>query len=188
MDASDYALKTPEERIQRINEILETTPSRNLTPQYLNAMSDYILFVSENNQTKKEKASEHPIITKNRTATIQKRESSFEGIISSLENGEDGLYTMITNDKNQIMDHKDPINEDDKEAIPQLQEYFNQIEQLQQKFKTAKGYNRYLIKKQIKEVWQQMYILKESMRQAPVKGRTSNQIKTFAHMPLEDKI
>jgi hypothetical protein len=34
--------------------------------------------------------------------TVNKRETSFEGLSNQLENGEDGIYNLITNDKNII--------------------------------------------------------------------------------------
>jgi hypothetical protein len=33
-------------------------------------------------------------------ATINKRETSFEGLASQFENGEDGIYELITDNKN----------------------------------------------------------------------------------------
>jgi len=34
--------------------------------------------------------------------TVNKRETSFEGLISQFENGEDGIYNLISNNKNII--------------------------------------------------------------------------------------
>ena len=34
--------------------------------------------------------------------TINKRETSFEGLIGQFENGEDGIYNLVKNDKNII--------------------------------------------------------------------------------------
>jgi hypothetical protein len=49
-------------------------------------------------QEKKEKA----ILTENRLATVNKRECSFEGLVSQLENGEDGIYNLINESKQTI--------------------------------------------------------------------------------------
>lgn len=39
--------------------------------------------------------------------TINKRETSFEGLVSKFENGEDGIYNMmLDNDKNVILTPK----------------------------------------------------------------------------------
>jgi len=47
-------------------------------------------------QEKKEKS----ILTDNRLVTINKRETSFEGLVSQFENGEDGIYNIMTENKN----------------------------------------------------------------------------------------
>ena len=45
---------------------------------------------------------EKKILTDNRMATVNKRECSFEGLAAQMENGEDGIYGLITNNKNII--------------------------------------------------------------------------------------
>lgn len=184
----DYSLKTTQERLALVNQIVETTPPSQLRPQYLTYMSDYILFINDKEQTIKERQSENPIITKNREKTINKRQISFEEIVSSLENGEDGLYAMITNDKNQILDPKDPINDKDIEKNPIIQDFLNEIERLQKKFQKAVGQEKYIIKKQIIETWQQIYIIKASLKGHVARGRTPSQVKNMAHMPLHEHI
>ena len=147
----DYSLTTPEERIECVKKLIAETPGDKLTPQYLNYMTNYILFSQDKHQTKKEKQSEYPILTKNREITINKRQVSYEEIVSSLENGEDGLYAMITNDKNQILDPKDPITEEEIQVIPGMRELFQNIETFKKQLKTATGSARYVLKKSIIE-------------------------------------
>jgi len=147
----DYSLTTPEERIECVKKLIAETPDEKLTPQYLLYMSNYILFTQDRNQTKKEKKAEHPILTKNREATINKRQVSYEEIVSNLENGEDGIYAMINNDKNQILDPKDPITEEDKLTIPGMQDLIDTINSLQRQFDKATGTARYILKKSIIE-------------------------------------
>lgn len=158
----DYSLTTPEERIECVNKLISETPDERLTPQYLSYMSNYILFTQDKNQTKKEKKAEYPTITKNREVTINKRQVSYEEIVSNLENGEDGIYAMITNDKNQILDPRDPITESEQDEIPGMRELMNSISSLKKQFDKAKGPARYTLKKAIIETWQQAYILKAS--------------------------
>ena len=55
--------------------------------------------------TKKEKQ-EKTILTENHLKTVNLRETSFQGLVSKFENGEDGIYNLITNDKNIIFRHK----------------------------------------------------------------------------------
>ena len=70
--------------------------------QYLEALSDYLVLCMEK-QEKKEKK----ILTENRMTTVNKRETSFEGLVSTLENGEDGIYNLITkNDRRFIKQSK----------------------------------------------------------------------------------
>ena len=70
----DYSLKTTEERINKVNEIIANTPPSKLTTQFLDRLSDYIIFTLDK-QEKKEKK----ILTENRLITVNKRETSFEG-------------------------------------------------------------------------------------------------------------
>lgn len=185
----DYSLKTPAERIACVNQILEETPSDQISKQYLSYMSDYILFTIDKQQTKKErKDKEYPITTKNREVTIDKRQVSLEELISSLPNGEDGLHNLIMNDKNQILDPKDCITQEDIDEIPGLQEQLNLISSLQHQFQNAHGQIKFSLKRQIIETWQQIYILKASFRGTPVKGRLNNQVKNMAHMALDEHI
>lgn len=184
----DYTLKTPEERIQYVNKILAETPSEKLRKQYLTYMSDYILFVADKDQTKKEYKADKPIVTKNREVTVSKRQVSFEEIASTLENGEDGLYSRIANDKNQIMDRRDRLTKEDIAEIPGLQDNLDLIEKLKKQFDAAIGQKKYSLKKQIIETWQQIYILKASFRNTPAKGKVSNQVKNMAHVSLKENI
>ena len=48
----------------------------------------------------KEEKKEKLYLTDNRRITIEKRETSFEGLAEKFENGEDGIYNLMTNDKN----------------------------------------------------------------------------------------
>ena len=119
----DYSLTTPEERIQCVEKLLAETPSDQLRPRYLSYMSDYILFIADRNQTKIERKAEKPILTKNREVTVNKRQVSYEEIVSNLENGEDGIYALMSDNKNQILDPKDPISEFDIDNIPMMREH-----------------------------------------------------------------
>lgn len=185
----DYSLSTPEERIACVEKLLAETPPEKLNKNYLSYMSDYILFVGDRNQTKKERQSEKPILTKNREVTVNKRQVSYEEIVSNLENGEDGIYALISNNKNQILDPKDPISEEDIETIPEMQAHLDFIEQLKKSFATATGKQKYQIKKTMIETWQQMYLLKASYRaMRGMKTHNNGQIRQLAKLDLTDHI
>lgn len=109
----DYDLQTPQERLALVNKILEETP--NPTSDYLETLADYLIFCMEK-QEKKEKK----ILTENRLATINKRETSYENLASKFENGEDGIYNIVNEDKHVIFQPKISITKKDREEIPEL--------------------------------------------------------------------
>jgi hypothetical protein len=68
----------------------------------------------------REKKERQDVLTDNRMVTINKRETSFEGLISQLDNGENGIYSMITENKNIIFQPKISITKQDLEEIAPL--------------------------------------------------------------------
>lgn len=186
----DYNLKTTEERIAFVEQLIAETPPRELNNRYLSYLSDYILFVYDKDQTKKEKKNaDGGILTRNRQATINKRETSFEGLTATLENGEDGIYNLMLNDKNQLLDRKAKITQEDIDTIPHMREYYETIQHCEERLKKAKGRDKYTLKKQIIETWQSMYIMRSSYYGIPMQtGSTKNQIKSIAHMQIPENI
>ncbi len=91
----DYSIESPEERNEIVKKILEENPEPN--EKYLEVLADYLILCMEKQERKERK-----ILTENRMMTVNKRETSFEGLISQFENGEDGIYNLITEDKNMI--------------------------------------------------------------------------------------
>lgn len=91
----DYTIDSPEERKKIVEQILAETPDP--SPRYLEILADYLVLCLEK-QEKKEKR----LLTENRMTTINKRETSFEGLVSQFENGEDGIYNLMTENKNMI--------------------------------------------------------------------------------------
>jgi hypothetical protein len=71
----DYSLNTIEERKALVEEVLRENP--NPSEKYLEIIADYLVFCME-----KEEKREKKILTENRLATINKRETSFEGLAS----------------------------------------------------------------------------------------------------------
>lgn len=143
----DYSLKTPEERAKCVEEVIASTPKEQLTQRYLNYLGDYILFIREKGQTKG-----HNLITKNRETIIKKREKSYEDIVNSLEGGEDALHTLINNDKNQLLDRKEKISEEEALKDPILQNKIQTIKSLKENFETTTDSSkRFKLKQQIIE-------------------------------------
>jgi len=91
----DYTLETPEQRNELVKQILKDNPEPN--SKYLEVLADYLILCMEKQEKKERK-----ILTDNRMTTVNKRETSFEGLISQFENGEDGIYNLITENKNII--------------------------------------------------------------------------------------
>ena len=50
----------------------------------------------------KQERKNRKILTENRMSTVNKRETSFEGLVSQFESGEDGIYNLINENKNYI--------------------------------------------------------------------------------------
>ena len=171
----DYTLESPEERKQLVEKILEECP--NPTPQYLETLADYLVLCMEKQEKKERK-----LLTENRMATVNKRETSFEGLVSQLENGEDGIYGMISNDKNQIFQPKVMITKKDVEEIPGLAQLREAIKMWEQKLKTASGRDAFIIKTAIIELRKDQYIIKDAYRK-PIIPKNITRSKHFT--PLE---
>ena len=82
----DYTIKSPEERKKLVEEIVKNTPPNQLTEKYIEILSNYMIFAMDKNEKKKKE-----IITDNRMITINRRETSYQTLVSKFENGEDGL-------------------------------------------------------------------------------------------------
>ena len=83
----DYSLKTAEERKAFVDNLVLELPKTQLNNKaYLEVLSDYIVSA----MTPEEKKSKM-ILTDNRMVTVNKRETSYQNLVSKFENGEDGL-------------------------------------------------------------------------------------------------
>lgn len=176
----DYTLQTPQERNELVKKIIEETPSEQLTNKYLEILSDYIIFAMDKEERKQRK-----ILTDNRMVTVNKRETSFQGLAGQLENGEDGIYNMIANDKNIIFTPKISITQKDLNEIPALRDLRAAIEVVEKQEKAAKGKRKFLLKKQLIEMRQDQYVIKNAYRQPMY---FMNAIKSFSKTLLDEKI
>jgi len=71
----DYTIESPEERKALVEKILEENP--NPPANYLEVLADYLILCMEKQEKKERK-----ILTENRLSTVNKRECSFEGLVS----------------------------------------------------------------------------------------------------------
>ena len=171
----DYTLESPEERKQLVEKILEECP--NPTPQYLEILADYLVLCMEKQEKK-----ERNLLTENRMMTVNKRETSFEGLVSQLENGEDGIYSMITENKSTIFQPKVTITKRDVEEIPGLEQLREAIKMWEQKLKTVSGREAFIIKTAIIDLRKDQYVLKDAYRK-PIIPKAITRSRHF--MPLE---
>ena len=153
----DYTLTSKEERLDLVNKILEENP--NPSSSYLEILADYLIVPIE-----KEERKERKLLTENRMATINKRETSFEGLVSHLENGEDGIYNLIHEDKSQILQPKVSITKKDLEDIPELKQVREAISIWEEKLKTAQGRDKYIIKSAIIDLRKDQYLIKSILK------------------------
>ena len=178
----DYSLEDPDERVKLVEKIIENTPQEKLTNRYLEILANYIIYA----KTIKEKKEEYKINTENRMVSINKRETSFEGLISKFEAGEDGIYNMIIeNDKNVLLTPKYSITQEDIRTIPGLKDLVDEIAKIEQQQKKARGKRKYLLKRQIIQMRRDQYALKSAYR--PI-TYSLNLIRSFSTLDLTDKI
>ena len=117
--------------------------------------------------------------------TVNKRETSFEGLVGKFENGEDGIYNMIANDKNIIFTPKVSITQKDIDEIPELKQLRDAIEEVEKAEKVARGKRKYMLKKQLIEMRQDQYVIKNAYRK-PI--YCINAIKSFSKLNLSENI
>ena len=177
----DYTLKTAEERKKLVEQIIAETPPSQLTDNYIEILSNYIIFAMDKNEKKKKE-----IITDNRMITINKRETSYQGLVSKFENGEDGLYNItMDNDKNVLLTPKISISPKDIAEIPALKDLKDAIEVIKEQEKKATGKRKYKLKKWLIEMYQEQYTIKNDVKQTIY---TSGAARSFAHSEFPDDI
>lgn len=179
----DYTITDPQERNQKAHEIVNSVSPEKLTPYYLEQLTKYLTETPENKKEKK-------VLTDNRMVTINKRETSYEGLVAKLENGEDGIYNFMTGgDKNILLVPKIQITEDDIATIPGLKELREEIKKVEIRQRAARGKQKFLLTKQLIEMRQDQYVLKSSYK-PPVAmmkvTKSINQIDLDEHITIDE--
>lgn len=168
----DYTLTTAEERKDFVKQMVaEMTQEQLKNKKYMEILSDYIVSA----MTPEEKKSKM-ILTDNRMVTVNKRETSYQGLVSKFENGEDGLWNLIIDDKNVLLTHKVSITDKDVEEIQPLQDLKESIAILENSVAKATGKKKFLLKKQLIEMHQEQYVIKGQYKQTmtPSGGAAKN--------------
>ena len=119
----------------------------------------------------KQERKERKILTDNRMMTVNKRECSFEGLVSQLENGEDGIYNLITDNKNQIFQPKVTITKKDLDEIQPLRQLREAINAWEAKLKVTEGKDAFVIKKALIEMRKDQYVIKNAYRRPIVPNK-----------------
>ena len=179
----DYTITDPQERNQKVHEIVNSVSPEKLTPYYLEQLTKYLTETPENKKEKK-------VLTDNRMVTINKRETSYEGLVAKLENGEDGIYNFMTGgDKNILLVPKIQITEDDIATIPGLKELREEIKKVEIRQRAARGKQKFLLTKQLIEMRQDQYVLKSAYK-PPVAmmkvTKSINQIDLDEHITIDE--
>ena len=157
MTKLDYTLKTPEERKALVEKILEENPTPSIG--FLNLMGDYLALCL----TKEEKK-EKKILTENRLFTINKHETSYEGLITKFENGEDGVYGIVNTNGNLALQKKQKISAKDIEEHPELKQTLEAIESWKKIADKAEGKDKFLATKALIDFRKEQYSIKSGRR------------------------
>lgn len=174
----DYTLESPEERKALVEKIIAETPD--ITPAYLEILGNYLVLCMEKQERK-----ERNILTDNRMTTVNKRECSFEGLVSQLENGEDGIYNLFNEDKNVIFQPKIQITQRDLDTIPYLKQLRDTINAWEAAAKHASGKDAFIMKKALIEMRKDQYLIKQAYYQPIVSCKLTKTSRVTP--PLEDK-
>lgn len=178
----DYSLKTAQERA---NFVANLPKEQVKSKKYIEILADYIVSAMTKDEKKKKE-----IITDNRMITINKRETSYQGLVSKFENGEDGIYNLMINDKNVLLTPKVSITEKDVAEIPALKTLKDSIESVKRMEEKATGKRKFLLKKQLIEMYQEQYVIKDLCRNTCVTpgGNSGNTIKNLTSADLVEHI
>ena len=176
----NYTLQTAQERSDFVSGVLQETNPEKITSKYLEILSDYIIFAMD-----KEERKQKNILTENRMITVNKRETSYQGLVMKFENGEDGLYNLITNDKNILLTPKTSITQKDIDDIEPLRVLREAIEIVEKEEKAATGKRKFLLKKQLIEMRQDQYSIKSAYK-PPMYA--TGMVKSFVKADLSENI
>ena len=158
----DYKIDCLEKRRIIIEEICSEHVNE-LSNYNLEQLANYLIY-----QMEKDERRERRILTPNRMVTVNKRETSFEGVVSKFEYNKDGIYGIMHEDKNVILSPKVSITAEDIEEIPFIKQIRESIKRLR-----AIPDRNYIIQQAIIDLSQTQYIIKEAYRKTIRSKNTS---------------
>lgn len=182
----DYSLSEAKDRKNFVEQMIREMPNKKMNKKYIEILSDYIISAMTPEEKKQKR-----ILTDNRMVTVNKRETSYQGLADQFENGEDGIYNLMIDDKNVLLTHKVSITEKDKAEVPGLAELCDGIARVEKMEKSATGKKKFLLKKQLIEMHQEQYILKESFKN-PICAKDNKSgnalLKGFSKIKIDENI
>lgn len=158
----DFNLNTLAERQAYLDEYLKHNHEH--TPRELEQMADYLIFVEEVEKKGK-------LLTDNRMVTVNKRETSMEGLTEKLEGGESAFHALVREDKNMILTPKTSITEQDLEDIPELKQLRELINQMEEEILTMEGPDKAKMRKAIIEMRKDQYAIRNAFKK-PIYARS----------------
>jgi len=178
----DYSLESPEERTLLVHQIVENTPSSHLTSQYKEILANYIILTADKKERRQRK-----ILTEDRMVTVNKRETSYEALVDKLENGEDGIYNLMREDKNTLLSPKAPITQEEIDTIPALKSLVDVISIMAPMATKAIGTGKraFLLKKHLIQMRQDQYVIRNGAKE-PAKANAL--IKSLAKTELPETV
>lgn len=138
----------------------------------------------------REERKEHSLLlTVANLLSVNKRECSFEGLAAQMENGEDGIYSLMdNNNKNVIFQPKISVTQHDLETIPllkQLRETINKWDTALKKIAGSERKEAYMMRKALIEMRKDQYVIKQAYQKPIVPCRLTRSTK--ARIRLEDE-
>lgn len=185
MNSFDFSIDTPEDRVDAVRGSIGPSMSK----AQLSAAADYILFVADANQTKRERLEQYPIVTRNRAVTISKREVSAENLgkpgVCSAEEAMSALASPDVSDS--PLDRKPRVDTDVMDSDSRMEDNARAIANLESQMGRVSGKRRFELKRQIISKYQERHIIRESIspRSAPLSRAISAAVQ---HMPLDEEV
>lgn len=150
---------------------------------YLESLADYLILGLEK-QEKRIKGERKDVLTSNRMVTINKREISFENLVSKFEGGEDGLYHLIKEDKNIIFQPKISITKKDLEEIQPLRQLKEAIDLWENRLKNVTGRAAYIAKRTLIDLRKDQYVIKVAYQRPIICTKLTH---SAYSLPIEEK-
>lgn len=171
------ALKTYEDRLEWVNEQIAQVGEENVSEYQREKIASYLI-EGTNPETRGE------IITPNRMVTVNKRETSREGLVEKLEGGESAFHQLIKQDRNVILTPKVEITQADLDEVPGLQQLRDEIDKLQKIIDENDNIPKKTLgkmKQMVIEMRRDQYVLKNAFRQPIFSRGNGTNIEEMIH-------